>query len=123
MPDGPDGPGGQVVRVVICDDHELFRRGLAMVLDGEQGVEVVGVASDGAEAVGMVAELEPDVVLLDLRMPGTDGVAAARSIVTTSEAVRVLTASLTRGRRPAHVPRTSLSTSGSVTEWLTADSR
>jgi DNA-binding NarL/FixJ family response regulator len=90
VPEGHDGPGAQVVRVVICDDHELFRRGLATVLAGEEGIDVVGVAADGGEVVGMVAELEPDVVLLDVRMPGTDGVAAARAIVTGSESVRVL---------------------------------
>jgi DNA-binding NarL/FixJ family response regulator len=90
VPDGHDGPVAQVVRVVICDDHELFRRGLSMVLAGEEGIDVVGVAADGDEVIGMVAELEPDVVLLDVRMPGTDGAAAARAIVAGSESVRVL---------------------------------
>jgi DNA-binding NarL/FixJ family response regulator len=90
VPAGADGADRPVVRVVICDDHELFRRGLAMVLGDEQGVEVVGVAAGGAEAVALVAEHEPDVVLLDVRMPGTDGIAAARAIVAGSESVRVL---------------------------------
>ena len=78
------------VRVVICDDHELFRQGLSMVLGGTDGIDVVGVAADGAEAVALVEEHQPDVVLLDVRMPGTDGIAAARSIVAGSESVRVL---------------------------------
>lgn len=82
-----DGPA---VRVVICDDHELFRRGLAMVLADADGVEVVGVAAGGAEAVELAEREQPDVVLLDVRMPGGDGVAAAAEL-TTSTRVLMLT--------------------------------
>ena len=57
------------IRVVICDDHALFRRGLSMVLEAEEDIEVVGEAEDGDEAVAAAEELAPDVVLMDVRMP------------------------------------------------------
>ncbi len=68
------------VRVMICDDHALFRRGLVMVLESEADIEVVAEAEDGNDAVRKVAEFVPDVVLMDVRMPGTDGIEATRRI-------------------------------------------
>jgi DNA-binding NarL/FixJ family response regulator len=70
-----------VIRVVLVDDHAVVRAGLAQLLDGTDDIEVVGMASDGAEAVAMVRSSEPDVVLMDLQMPGVDGVTATRQIV------------------------------------------
>jgi DNA-binding NarL/FixJ family response regulator len=68
------------LRVLIVDDHALFRRGLQMVLEGEPDVEVAGEAADGHEAVLKAQELMPDVVLMDVRMPGQSGIQATREI-------------------------------------------
>ncbi len=70
----------RVARVLIADDHALVREGLRAVLEAEGAIEVVGEARDGEEAVGLCAELSPDVVLMDVRMPGVDGLEATRRI-------------------------------------------
>jgi DNA-binding NarL/FixJ family response regulator len=70
-----------VTRIVIADDHPVFRRGLRTLLDGEDGLEVVGEAADGLSAVSVVLELVPDVVVLDLHMPALGGVDAAKRIL------------------------------------------
>jgi len=68
------------IRVVISDDHQLFRRGLRMVLEAEDDIEVVAEAADGQEAVTRTEELAPDVVLMDVRMPRMGGIEATRLI-------------------------------------------
>jgi DNA-binding NarL/FixJ family response regulator len=81
---------GDPIRVVIADDHAGFRSGLAALLAAQPAFELIGEASDGSEAVEMALALQPDVVLMDLAMPGLDGIAATRRIADTSPHIAVL---------------------------------
>ena len=78
------------IRVVICDDQDLVRDGLQAILSTAPGIEVVGEASDGDQALKLVEAHLPDVVLMDLKMPGTNGVTATRNITNRFEEVKVL---------------------------------
>jgi DNA-binding NarL/FixJ family response regulator len=78
------------VRVLLADDQPLVRAGLRVLMADTPDLVVVGEAADGAQAVGLVDELRPDVVVMDIRMPGTDGIEATRRITTAHPAVRVL---------------------------------
>ncbi len=78
------------LRILIADDHPVFRYGLRALLAAEVGMELVGEATDGEEAVARAVELEPDVVLMDLNMPGTNGIEATRRITHASPRVGVL---------------------------------
>ena len=69
------------IRILIADDQALVRAGFKMILDAEGDLDVVGEASDGAQAITMAAELEPDVVLMDIRMPEVDGIEATRRVI------------------------------------------
>jgi two-component system NarL family response regulator len=89
----PDDDGAAAtagISVLICDDHAVFRRGLMMVLEDEPGMRVVGEAVNGDDAVAKAAELVPDVVLMDVRMPGTSGIEAARRIAELVPLTRIL---------------------------------
>ncbi|GLY99986.1 response regulator transcription factor [Actinoplanes sp. NBRC 103695] len=79
-----------MIRVLIADDQRVVREGLSMVLSLTKGVEVVGVAADGAEAVTLARAVRPDVVLMDLRMPRCDGVEATRRLRTEAPEVKVV---------------------------------
>lgn len=74
------------IRVLLVDDQELFRAGVAVIVDAQTGMEVIGQAVDGSEAVRLVDELSPDVVLMDIRRPEMDGVEATRQIFSPTHA-------------------------------------
>ena len=78
------------LRIVLADDERLIRAGYRMTFDSESDLEVVGEAADGVEAVELAHRLVPDVVLMDVRMPRLDGIAATRAIVARDQAPAVL---------------------------------
>jgi DNA-binding NarL/FixJ family response regulator len=78
------------IRVLIVDDHALFRRGLEMVLAEESDIELVGEASDGAEAVDKAGEALPDVVLMDIRMPKSSGIEACRAMKEVAPSAKIV---------------------------------
>ncbi len=78
------------MRVIICDDQAIIRDGLELLLKLESDIDVVGLARDGAEAVVLAAQKNPDLVLMDLKMPGVNGVEATRQIRTHHPAIKVL---------------------------------
>jgi DNA-binding NarL/FixJ family response regulator len=78
------------IRVLLADDQPLLRHGFALILNAQADIEVVGEAADGAEAVRLTRLLRPDVVLMDVRMPGTGGIEATRTITAQSPPTRVI---------------------------------
>ncbi|MET9727250.1 response regulator transcription factor [Streptomyces zaomyceticus] len=78
------------IRVLLVDDHQVVRRGLRTFLEVQDDIEVVGEASDGAEGVARAEELRPDVVLMDVKMPGTDGIEALKRLRELDNPARVL---------------------------------
>jgi DNA-binding NarL/FixJ family response regulator len=88
---GHDLTGSNVIGIVVADDHEVVRAGFAALLDTQPDFTVLGTAADGAEAVRVCRSVRPDVVLMDVRMPGTDGIEATRQLALDAEhAPRVL---------------------------------
>ncbi|MBI4668989.1 MAG: response regulator transcription factor [Elusimicrobia bacterium] len=76
----PEQVKDKKIRVLICDDQTLFREGLRDVLEGEKGIEVAGEACNGNEAVALAKKLQPDVILMDIRLPEMDGISATRVV-------------------------------------------
>ncbi len=85
---------GQTVRILLVDDHVLMRRGLRALLDDEADLEVIAEAGDGREAVRLVAAENPDVVIMDISMPGLNGIEATRRILSQARSCRVLALSM-----------------------------
>jgi DNA-binding NarL/FixJ family response regulator len=79
------------IRILVVDDHVLFRDGVRTLISSEEDLELVGEASNGQEAISAAANLQPDVILMDVKMPDMDGIQATRQIVQTSPHIRVLT--------------------------------
>ena len=78
------------IRILIADDHPLYRDGLHGLLDSVPDTEVVGEAMDGKEAIALANNLQPDVILMDLKMPGVNGLEAMREILNASPHIRIL---------------------------------
>jgi DNA-binding NarL/FixJ family response regulator len=86
----PGASRPEPIRTMIVDDHALFRRGLEMVLEDEPDIELVGQASDGAEAVERAAEALPDIVLMDIRMPRSNGIEACRAMKAAAPSTKII---------------------------------
>ncbi len=80
----------ETIRIVLVDDHPVYRDGLGVLLGSLPGLEVIGVAADGAEALSVIDELMPDVVVMDIAMPVLDGIAATRQLVARHPGIGVL---------------------------------
>ena len=79
-----------MTRIILVDDQELLRMGFRLVLDSQPDLQVVAEAADGRDAIALVTEHEPDIVLMDVRMPHVDGVAATREIIASGSASRII---------------------------------
>lgn len=86
-------------KILICDDHKIFREGLKALLAGQPGVKVVGGARDGVEAVRLARELSPDVIIMDITMPGLNGIEATRKLAKLKKSARVIALSMHNDRK------------------------
>jgi len=83
-------PSTEPIRVLVADDHPVFRRGMRAILGAEPEIELVGEATDGEEAVALALDLRPDVILMDLNMPGVTGIEATRRVLEASPDIGIL---------------------------------
>ena len=88
--------GQAVIRVILADDHHLVRKGLRSLLEKEEGIQVVGEAQDGQEALDLVAALSPEVIVMDIAMPGLNGLQAAERVSSSYPETRVIILSMHR---------------------------
>ncbi len=86
-------------KILICDDHKIFREGLRALLEKQPGIRVVGEARDGIESVRLAKELSPDIVIMDISMPGLNGIEASRKLAKTRKAARIIALSMHNDRK------------------------
>lgn len=86
-------------KILICDDHKIFREGLRALLEKQPGVSVTGEAHDGLEAVRLAKQLSPDIVIMDISMPGLNGIEASRKLVKARKAARIIALSMHNDRK------------------------
>src|ERR1044071_3338241 len=84
----------QKIRVLLADDHALVRRGFRRILEDDDAIEVVGEAANGDEAIALATSLKPAVIVMDVAMPGTNGLAATKKIIADNPAINVLMLSM-----------------------------
>ncbi len=87
-----------MIRVLIVDDHRLFRQGLSALLSTARDMQIVGEARDGKEGIEMAGQLQPDVILMDIEMPGVDGLEAARALLASRTNARIVFLSMRTDR-------------------------
>jgi len=85
---------GHILKVLLVDDHEIYLDGLQAMLQKQQGIEVVGLASDGAECIRLTEQLHPDIILTDIMMPVMDGIAATKWLVEHHPGVHIIALSM-----------------------------
>ncbi|MEU6176134.1 response regulator transcription factor [Streptantibioticus parmotrematis] len=112
--------GESAIRVLLVDDHQVVRRGLRTFLEVQPDIEVVGEAADGEEGVARARELGPDVILMDVKMPGTDGITALRTLRDEGSKARVLIVTSFTERRTV-VPALRAGASGYVYKDIDPD--